>query len=170
MDGAPANDFPVALTHGGRYLQYNIFGNLFEITSKYRPPIMPIGRGAYGIVWYFIFSYSCSAIAAEIWINCRRSGDDSVIDSLLQFGDEFRNWGDGRHQENCQRLRQPHGREANATGDQAPQALGPWERKPPKPYHRGRLFLSFSSSSIFHKFGISSIQITAPISSISNYP
>ncbi|RRT72552.1 hypothetical protein B296_00016101 [Ensete ventricosum] len=50
MDGAPANEFPVALTHAGRYLQYNIFGNLFEITSKYRPPIMPIGRGAYGIV------------------------------------------------------------------------------------------------------------------------
>ncbi|RZR94578.1 hypothetical protein BHM03_00023293 [Ensete ventricosum] len=51
MDGAPVNEFPVALTHGGRYLQYDIFGNLFEITSKYRPPIMPIGRGAYGIVW-----------------------------------------------------------------------------------------------------------------------
>ncbi|KAJ8458750.1 hypothetical protein OPV22_031676 [Ensete ventricosum] len=50
MDGAPANEFPVALMHAGRYLQYNIFGNLFEITSKYRPPIMPIGRGAYGIV------------------------------------------------------------------------------------------------------------------------
>ncbi|KAJ8484664.1 hypothetical protein OPV22_017149 [Ensete ventricosum] len=50
MDGAPVNEFPVALTHGGRYLQYDIFGNLFEITSKYRPPIMPIGRGAYGIV------------------------------------------------------------------------------------------------------------------------
>lgn len=54
MDGAPVNEFPVALTHGGRYLQYDIFGNLFEITSKYRPPIMPIGRGAYGIVWYLI--------------------------------------------------------------------------------------------------------------------
>ncbi|KAG6530452.1 mitogen-activated protein kinase 5-like [Zingiber officinale] len=50
MDGAPANDFPVTVAHGGRYLQYNIFGNLFEVTAKYRPPIMPIGRGAYGIV------------------------------------------------------------------------------------------------------------------------
>ncbi|TYK02886.1 mitogen-activated protein kinase 3 [Cucumis melo var. makuwa] len=42
-------DFPALPTHGGQYVQYNIFGNPFEITSKYRPPIMPIGRGAYGI-------------------------------------------------------------------------------------------------------------------------
>lgn len=39
------------LTHGGRYAQYNVFGNLFEVSSKYVPPIRPIGRGAYGIVW-----------------------------------------------------------------------------------------------------------------------
>lgn len=45
-------------THGGGYTQYNIFGNIFEITSKYVPPIRPIGRGAYGIV--------CSAINQEI--------------------------------------------------------------------------------------------------------
>ncbi|KAL9416126.1 hypothetical protein AB3S75_039341 [Citrus x aurantiifolia] len=43
-------DFPAAPTRGGQFIQYNIFGNLFEITAKYRPPIMPIGRGAYGIV------------------------------------------------------------------------------------------------------------------------
>ncbi|OVA18180.1 Protein kinase domain [Macleaya cordata] len=53
---APA-DFPAILTHGGRFVQYNIFGNLFEITVKYRPPIMPIGRGAYGIV--------CSVLNSE---------------------------------------------------------------------------------------------------------
>ncbi|KAI5073718.1 hypothetical protein GOP47_0011731 [Adiantum capillus-veneris] len=44
-------------THGGQYTLYNIFGNLFEVTSKYVPPIRPIGRGAYGIV--------CSAINSE---------------------------------------------------------------------------------------------------------
>ncbi|XP_030968239.1 mitogen-activated protein kinase 3 [Quercus lobata] len=43
-------EFPAVQTHGGQFLQYNIFGNLFEVTAKYRPPIMPIGRGAYGIV------------------------------------------------------------------------------------------------------------------------
>ena len=40
------------LTHGGRYIQYNIYGNLFEVSRKYVPPIRPVGRGAYGIVWY----------------------------------------------------------------------------------------------------------------------
>uniref|UniRef100_A0A2N9ISP5 mitogen-activated protein kinase n=1 Tax=Fagus sylvatica TaxID=28930 RepID=A0A2N9ISP5_FAGSY len=50
-------DFPAVPTHGGQFLQYNIFGNLFEVTAKYRPPIMPIGRGAYGIV--------CSVLNSE---------------------------------------------------------------------------------------------------------
>ncbi|CAN6463178.1 unnamed protein product [Victoria cruziana] len=50
-------EFPAIPTHGGRYVQYNIFGNNFEVTSKYTPPIVPIGRGAYGIV--------CSVYNAE---------------------------------------------------------------------------------------------------------
>ncbi|XP_023000265.1 mitogen-activated protein kinase homolog MMK2-like [Cucurbita maxima] len=37
-------------THGGRYIQYNLYGNLFEVSRKYIPPIKPVGRGAYGIV------------------------------------------------------------------------------------------------------------------------
>ncbi|KAL4186861.1 hypothetical protein AMTRI_Chr09g16040 [Amborella trichopoda] len=45
------------LTRGGRYVRYNIFGNLFEVPTKYVPPIRPIGRGAYGIV--------CSAVNSE---------------------------------------------------------------------------------------------------------
>ncbi|KAK9688791.1 hypothetical protein RND81_09G011400 [Saponaria officinalis] len=48
---------PAILSHGGRFIQYNIFGNIFEVTSKYKPPIMPIGKGAYGIV--------CSALNSE---------------------------------------------------------------------------------------------------------
>ncbi|KAL2938204.1 Mitogen-activated protein kinase 3 [Bienertia sinuspersici] len=43
-------EFPAVYTHGGQFIQYNIFQNLFEVAAKYRPPIMPIGRGAYGIV------------------------------------------------------------------------------------------------------------------------
>ncbi|KAL2517175.1 Mitogen-activated protein kinase [Abeliophyllum distichum] len=39
------------LTHGGKYVRYNLYGNLFEVSSKYVPPIRPIGRGAYGLVW-----------------------------------------------------------------------------------------------------------------------
>lgn len=40
------------ITHGGRYVQYNVHGSLFEVSSKYVPPIRPIGRGASGLVWY----------------------------------------------------------------------------------------------------------------------
>jgi hypothetical protein len=42
MDATPRMEFMPTITHGGRYLQYNIFGNPFEITAKYHPPIMPI--------------------------------------------------------------------------------------------------------------------------------
>ncbi|XP_043701390.1 mitogen-activated protein kinase 3-like [Telopea speciosissima] len=56
-NGSQVADFPAVPTHGGRYLEHKIFGNLFEITSKYRPPMMPIGRGAYGIV--------CSVLNSE---------------------------------------------------------------------------------------------------------
>lgn len=57
QNGAQFGDFPSVRTHGDQYIQYNVFGNLFEITSKYRSPIMPIGRGAYGIV--------CSVLNSE---------------------------------------------------------------------------------------------------------
>lgn len=63
VDGAPVAEFRQTVTHGGRFLQYNIFGNLFEITHKYQPPIMPIGRGAYGIVWYVLH-----AQARAVWL------------------------------------------------------------------------------------------------------
>jgi mitogen-activated protein kinase 1/3 len=45
------------LVHGGRYFQYNVYGNLFEVSNKYVPPIRPIGRGAYGFV--------CAAVDSE---------------------------------------------------------------------------------------------------------
>ncbi|KAJ7536768.1 hypothetical protein O6H91_12G081300 [Diphasiastrum complanatum] len=45
------------LTHAGHYVLYNMLGNLFEVTSKYVPPIRPLGRGAYGIV--------CAAVNSE---------------------------------------------------------------------------------------------------------
>ncbi|KAB5520530.1 hypothetical protein DKX38_024849 [Salix brachista] len=55
---APGNgDIPAIPTPGGQFIQYNVCGNIFEITSKYRPPITPIGRGAYGIV--------CSVLNSE---------------------------------------------------------------------------------------------------------
>jgi len=44
-------DIPGTLSHDGRYIQYNLFGHIFELPAKYKPPIRPIGRGACGIVW-----------------------------------------------------------------------------------------------------------------------
>ena len=52
QQAAAEMNIPATLSHGGRFIQYNIFGNIFEVTAKYKPPIMPIGKGAYGIVWF----------------------------------------------------------------------------------------------------------------------
>ncbi|KAF8077130.1 hypothetical protein N665_1060s0009 [Sinapis alba] len=38
------------LTYNGRYVMHNVLGNIFELSSKYIPPIQPVGQGAYGIV------------------------------------------------------------------------------------------------------------------------
>lgn len=50
--------------YGGKYVQYNILGNLFEVSAKYVPPIQPVGRGAYGIVW----SVSSSTFFASLYL------------------------------------------------------------------------------------------------------
>lgn len=44
-------DIRGVIVHSGQYVRYNVYGNLFEVSSKYIPPIRPIGRGAYGLVW-----------------------------------------------------------------------------------------------------------------------
>ncbi|KAJ4904199.1 Mitogen-activated protein kinase 6 [Raphanus sativus] len=54
---AGIENIPATLSHGGRFIQFSILGNVFEVTSKYKPPIMPIGKGGYGIV--------CSAMNSE---------------------------------------------------------------------------------------------------------
>lgn len=53
----PMDNIPAVLSHGGLFVQYNIFGNIFEVTAKYKPPLLPIGKGAYGVV--------CSAMNSE---------------------------------------------------------------------------------------------------------
>ncbi|KAK1589159.1 hypothetical protein Q3G72_031084 [Acer saccharum] len=63
--GGQMTDFPAVATHGGQFIQYNIFGNMFEITNKYRPPIMPIGRGAYGIVCSVLNSETNEMVAVK---------------------------------------------------------------------------------------------------------
>ncbi|PKU83933.1 Mitogen-activated protein kinase 2 [Dendrobium catenatum] len=53
------------LTHGGRYVQYNIYGNLFEVSTKYVPPLRPVGRGAYGIVCAAVNSKTREEVAIK---------------------------------------------------------------------------------------------------------
>ncbi|XP_010427457.1 PREDICTED: mitogen-activated protein kinase 4-like [Camelina sativa] len=64
-------------THGGSYVQYNVYGNLFEVSRKYVPPLRPIGRGAYGIV--------CAAINSETGeeVAIKKIGNafDNIIDA-----------------------------------------------------------------------------------------
>ncbi|KAL0309261.1 UNVERIFIED_CONTAM: Mitogen-activated protein kinase [Sesamum radiatum] len=43
-------------THGGKYVQYNVYGSLFEVPRKY-VPLRPVGRGACGFV--------CAAVNSE---------------------------------------------------------------------------------------------------------
>ncbi|KAF8051395.1 hypothetical protein N665_1735s0014 [Sinapis alba] len=52
-----AENVPENLSHDGKYVQYNISGNIFQVLAKYKPPIMVLGRGAYGII--------CSAVNSE---------------------------------------------------------------------------------------------------------
>ncbi|XP_044480028.1 mitogen-activated protein kinase homolog NTF6-like [Mangifera indica] len=62
---------------GSRYVQYNILGNLFQVSSKYVPPIQPVGRGAYGII--------CSATNSEtkepVAIKKITNAFDNIIDA-----------------------------------------------------------------------------------------
>ncbi|KAI3468696.1 hypothetical protein Pfo_025359 [Paulownia fortunei] len=55
--GSSNSNISGVLTHGGKYVRYNLYGNLFEVSSKYVPPLRPLGRGAYGLV--------CAAINKE---------------------------------------------------------------------------------------------------------
>ncbi|XWS71774.1 hypothetical protein CRYUN_Cryun03dG0167600 [Craigia yunnanensis] len=63
--GGQFGDYPAIHTHGGQFIKYYIYGNSFEITSKYRPPIMPIGRGAYGIVCSLLNSETNEMVAVK---------------------------------------------------------------------------------------------------------
>ncbi|KAG6430179.1 hypothetical protein SASPL_108241 [Salvia splendens] len=64
------------VTHGGRYMQYNVHENLFEVSRKY-VPFKPVGRGAYGIV--------CAAVNSETReeVAIKKIGNafDNIIDA-----------------------------------------------------------------------------------------
>lgn len=71
------DNIPATLSHGGRFIQYNIFGNIFEVTAKYKPPIMPIGKGAYGIVWYSLTLFFVLSLQIE--------SDPKLVSFLMFF-------------------------------------------------------------------------------------
>uniref|UniRef100_A0A7N0R894 Protein kinase domain-containing protein n=1 Tax=Kalanchoe fedtschenkoi TaxID=63787 RepID=A0A7N0R894_KALFE len=52
-------------THGGKYVQYNVYGSLFEVSRKYVPPIRPVGRGACGMVCAALNSESREEVAIK---------------------------------------------------------------------------------------------------------
>ncbi|CAH8390678.1 unnamed protein product [Eruca vesicaria subsp. sativa] len=51
--------------HDGKYIQYNICENIFELTAKYTPPIMLIGGGAYGLVCSIMDSETNEKVAIK---------------------------------------------------------------------------------------------------------
>lgn len=68
--GAGNEKIPASPSDDGLFIQYNIFGNIFEVTCKYKPPVLPIGKGAYGIVWYpsFLFALIIIVIIFFLYI------------------------------------------------------------------------------------------------------
>ncbi|KAE8726685.1 Mitogen-activated protein kinase 6 [Hibiscus syriacus] len=50
-------EIPANATYGGRFIQYNISGNIFQVTAKYKAPIVPIGKRDHRIF--------CSAFNSE---------------------------------------------------------------------------------------------------------
>ncbi|XP_027080013.1 mitogen-activated protein kinase homolog MMK2-like [Coffea eugenioides] len=59
------NSIKGVLIHGGRYVRYNVFGILFEVSNKYVPPIRPIGRGAYGLVCAAVNAHTAEEVAIK---------------------------------------------------------------------------------------------------------
>ncbi|KAG7036884.1 Mitogen-activated protein kinase-like NTF6, partial [Cucurbita argyrosperma subsp. argyrosperma] len=77
-------------TYDGRYILYNVLGNLFEVSAKYSPSIQPVGRGAYAIVWYF-FSSSFVFRFASKFFDFILTKDEVAIKKI---GNAFDNWVD----------------------------------------------------------------------------
>ncbi|KAF3551229.1 hypothetical protein DY000_02002549 [Brassica cretica] len=63
--GSTDHCIKVVRTHGGRYIQYNVYGQLFEVSRKYVPPICPIGGGACGIVCAAVNSVNGEKVAIK---------------------------------------------------------------------------------------------------------
>jgi mitogen-activated protein kinase 1/3 len=88
------------LIHDGKYIQYNVLGNIFEVTSNYIPPLQPVGRGAYGIVWYTSFTsnftsfcFNFNNFKSILFCNCScaTNADTNEGVAIKKIGDAFDN-------------------------------------------------------------------------------
>ncbi|CAA7024071.1 unnamed protein product [Microthlaspi erraticum] len=70
----PDNDAEPEETHGevttdGKFERYNVLGQIFEVTAKYKPPTDPIGRGGYGFVCSVTNSETNERVAVKKIVN-----------------------------------------------------------------------------------------------------
>lgn len=72
---------------GGGYVTYNLYGNLFEVSTKYGHPLRPIGRGASGLVWFvplfLLFASLNSFLTTASFFSWFVIPDYSKIDALV---------------------------------------------------------------------------------------
>eukprot|EP00270_Netrium_digitus_P011875 TRINITY_DN3798_c0_g1_i1.p1 TRINITY_DN3798_c0_g1~~TRINITY_DN3798_c0_g1_i1.p1 ORF type:complete len:397 (-),score=56.58 TRINITY_DN3798_c0_g1_i1:368-1558(-) len=66
-EGFPTGTSDGVKVYDGRYTRYTFYGITFEVSSRYVPPIVPLGKGASGIV--------CSAVDAQ-------TGDEVAIKKI----------------------------------------------------------------------------------------
>ena len=49
--GGKTSDFDGVPTYDGKFMEYTVVGQSFQVLPKYTPPFNPIGKGSYGFVW-----------------------------------------------------------------------------------------------------------------------
>lgn len=87
--GDHSNHTRRAMTNEERYAEYNVYGNLFQVSRKYViPRIRPLGRGAYGIVWYVFLLRSLTHAPTEAHTYVVRTNlEDFSVTFLVVFLD-----------------------------------------------------------------------------------
>ncbi|KAH7688142.1 Mitogen-activated protein kinase protein [Dioscorea alata] len=63
--GAAPVKMEATLTHGGRFVRYNVCRFVFEVTSKYRPPITFLRSDRYGDTWSVLNSETGEQVAIK---------------------------------------------------------------------------------------------------------
>lgn len=93
-DATGNEKIPASPIHGGLFIEYNIFGNIFEVTCNYKPPLLPIGKGALwhrlviSILSYPILFFSSIPIYFFFFFLFSDFGI-FILYSIIQFGFEF---------------------------------------------------------------------------------